>query len=175
MFTRFVSTTVLLFGLACFARADGLAIKGFVKGTDGKPLAGAEVRAERLDHKKDHTASAITNGKGEYEIRGLALAPYKVTAIVNKVPKSVASIRTRENAWVRADFDMAGTAKVAKKKRMVWVSGETGTHIGSGHWETVEEDANGRGASSVEKVDGELLKTQPNLLNPAGGVSGPSH
>jgi hypothetical protein len=86
MFTRSIFTAVVLLGLASFGRADGLAIKGAVKGTDGKPLAGAEVKAERLDHHKDHTASATTNAKGEYEIRGLALAPYKVTAIVNKVP-----------------------------------------------------------------------------------------
>jgi hypothetical protein len=157
------------------ARADGLAIKGTVTGTDGKPLTGAEVRAERLDHKKDAAVVATTNAKGQYEVRGLALAPYKVTTIVNKVPKSVASIKTRSNAWVRADFDLRGNAKVATKKRMVWVSGETGSHIGSGHWESVDENSNGNGASSMERVDGALLRSQPNLLNPSGGVSGPSH
>ena len=115
-----------------------------------------------------------TNGKGEYSFHNLDLAAYKVVTVINKVPKQVASIRTRTTAWVRVDFDLAATAKVATKKRMIWVAGETGTHIGSGHWEEVDDVNAGKGASAVERLDGAALRTQ-NILNPAGGVSGPSH
>jgi hypothetical protein len=175
MFNRSTVVALLLLGLSFVAsvRADGLAIKGVVKGSDGKPLAGAEVRAQRLDG-KGSAAIATTDRKGEYSFRGLELAAYKVTSVVNKVPKQVASIKTRQNAWVRVDFDLSATAKVAKKKRMVWVSGETGSHIGGGHWESVDETATGNTASSMERVDGAALRTQ-NVLNPVGTGAGPSH
>jgi hypothetical protein len=157
------------------ARAEGLAIRGIIKGTDGKPLAGAEVRAQRLDG-RGSAVIATTDAKGEYSFRGLALAPYKVTAVVNRVPKSVASIKTRAASWVRVDFDLAATAgKVAKHKRMVYVSGDTGSHIGGGRWIEVDDpNSTTTGPSSVERLDGGILKN-PNALNPAAGASGPSH
>ena len=171
------STVIALLGLGLVsvatARADGLAIKGQVKGTDGKPLAGAEVRAQRVD-RKGPVLSTTTDSKGEFALRQLDLAAYAVTSVVNKKPVQVASIRTRSTAWVRVDFDLAATAKAPTRKRMVWVAGETGTHIGSGHWEEVDDANAGKGANPVERVDGAALRTQ-NILNPAGGVSGPSH
>src|SRR5207237_1942898 len=132
MSTRCAVIALLCLGLDSIAsaRAEGLAIKGQVKGTDGKPLAGAEVRAKRLDG-KGSSVVATTDAKGEYSFRTLDLAAYQVTAVVNKVPKSVASIKTRPTAWVRVDFDLSAAAKVAKKKRLVWVAGDTSTHIGS--------------------------------------------
>ena len=175
MFKRSTVAALLLLGLSFVAsvQAEGLAIKGSVKGSDGKPLAGAEVRAQRLDG-KGSAAVATTDRKGEYSFRGLDFAAYKVTSVVNKVPKQVASIKTRQNAWVRVDFDLSATAKVAKKKRMVWVSGETGSHIGGGHWESVDETPTGNTASSMERVDGAALRTQ-NALTGSGGSAGPSH
>ena len=103
MATRSTVIALICLGLASFssARAEGLAIKGSVKGSDGKSLVGAEVRAERIDGKKGVAAVATTDAKGEYAFHGLALAPYKVTVVVNKVPKSVASIKTRASAWVQ--------------------------------------------------------------------------
>src|SRR6266576_6481445 len=154
------STVIALLGLGLVsiasARAEGLAIKGQVKGADGKPLAGAEVQAQRLDG-KGAAVVTTTNGKGEYSFRNLELAAYKVVTVINKVPKQVASIRTRTTAWVRVDFDLAATAKVATKKRMIWVAGETGTHIGSGHWESIEDTNTGTGASAVQRIDGSVL------------------
>jgi hypothetical protein len=176
MCTRVVLSLLCGFVLAVNVRAEGLGIRGILKGSDGKAVAGAEVRAQRLDG-KGSVAVAITNAKGEYNLRGLTLGAYKVTAVINKVPKSAASINTRPNGWVRVDFDMRAVAgnQPPRRKRYVWVAGETGTHIGSGHWEAVEDTNTGSGASAVERIDGAALRTQPNLLNPAGGVSGPSH
>jgi hypothetical protein len=175
MSTRSAVVALLLLGLGSIssARAEGLAIKGVVKGTDGKPLAGAEVRAQRLDG-KGSVVVATTNAKGEYNLRGLTLAGYKVTAVINKVPKSVASINTHATGWVRVDFDMTATAKnkPAGKKHMVWVPGETGSHIGSGHWEEAQDANTGTGASAVQRVDGAALRTQ-NILNPVGAATGP--
>ena len=178
MFIRSMVIALLCLGLGSIAsaRAEGLGIKGQVKGTDGKPLAGAEVRAQRADG-KGSVLSTKTDSKGEYSFRSLDVAPYAITTVINKKPVQVASIRTRQGAWVRADFDLGATASkgAPKRKRMVWVAGETGTHIGSGHWETIEDSNTGVGASAVQRVDGAALNAPNNVLNQTGGVSGPSH
>ena len=177
MSTRSTIIAALFLGLAAIgnAHAEGQAIRGTVKGADGKLLAGAEVRAQRLDGKGSALVTT-TNAKGEYTFRGLDLAGYKVTAVLNKVPKSVVSINTRKTSWVAVDFDLrSNPGKAARKKRLVWVAGETGTHIGGGHWEEVDEPTTGKGASAMERIDGRSLNTPGNVLNPTGGVAGPGH
>ena len=175
MFTRSTVIALLCLGLGSIAsaRAEGLAIKGQVKGTDGKPLAGAEVRAQRTDS-KGPVLVAKTDSKGEYTFRKLDAATYALTTVMNKKAVQVASIQTRTTAWVRVDFDLSATAKAPKRKRLVWVAGETGTHIGGGHWEEVEDANVGGGANPIQRVDGTIL-ANPNALNPAAGVTGPSH
>ena len=178
MFIRFTCIALILLGLGFTqqnARAEAFAIRGFVKGTDGKFLTGAEVRAQRIDGKGPVLVTA-TDKKGEYSFKGLSEGAYKITAVVNKAPKSVASIRTRATGWVRVDFDLRATAAKPAHKRMVWVAGETGSHIGGGHWEEVDDTNTGKGASAMERLDGRSVLTMPgNGLNPAGGASGPSH
>jgi hypothetical protein len=175
MFTRSTVIALLCLGIGSIAsaRADGLAIKGQVKGTDGKPLAGAEVRAQRVDG-KGPVLSTTTDAKGEYALRKLDLAAYAITSVINKKPVQVASIKTRQGAWVRVDFDLSATAKAPKRKRQIWVAGDTGTHIGSGHWEEVDDTNAGTGANPVQRIDGSIL-ANPNALNPAAGVSGGGH
>ena len=166
-----VSAAVAAFGQT--VHAGGNAIDGFVKGPDGRLLPGAEVRAERIDAKGPAVVTT-TNAKGEYNFKGLNPGAYKVVAIINKTPKSQASIRTRETGSVRVDFDLTAK-KTAGKMRMVWVAGETGTHIGGGHWEAVDDTNTGHGSSAMQRVDGQVLTTPGNGLNPAGGASGPGH
>src|SRR5437868_1460948 len=89
MFTRLAGFVLVLLALAfttSLARAEGLAIKGQVKGTDGKPLAGAEIRAQRADG-KGPILTTITDSKGEYALRKLELAPYAITTVIDKKPK----------------------------------------------------------------------------------------
>ncbi|HEY4281890.1 MAG TPA: carboxypeptidase-like regulatory domain-containing protein [Chthoniobacterales bacterium] len=179
MSIRHLFIALVLLSLVVSGRAfagEGLAIRGSVKGSDSKPLSGAEVRAQRLDG-KGPVSVAKTDAKGEYAFRGLTLAAYKITMVLNKVPKAVASINTRATGWVRADFDLGAAASKngAGHKRMIWVAGETGTHIGGGHWETVNDTNTGKGASSMERVDGTVLTTPGNVLSPASAGSGPSH
>lgn len=180
MSIRFAVTALVLVGLSIAAgnvRAAGLGIKGTVLGPDGKPLAGAEVRAQRTDGKSS-VIVAKTDAKGQYSLSGLELAIYRVTTVVNKVPKSVASIHTRNAAWVRVDFNLAQVAdksgRPAKKsKRYVWVAGETGTHIGSGHWEAVDDTTADGGANPLERVDGSAVHgLQNSILGTSGGSKG---
>ena len=178
MSTRATLIALITLSLAFLSQtvhADGLAIRGTVKGTDGKLLAGAEVRAQRLDGKGPVTV-ATTNAKGEFSFTKLTLGAYKVTAVVNKVPKSVTSINTRAEGWVRVDFDLAATAKKTSHKRMVWVpNSETGSHIGGGHWEAVDDTNTGHGASSMERVDGSVVNTPNSGVYFGSSASGPGH
>jgi hypothetical protein len=182
-----MSNRQILFGLALIlfvalngmAWAGGGSIRGTVLGTDGKPLAGAEVRAEKADG-KGAAAVAKTDAKGQYSLNGLGVGMYKVTAVVNNVPKSVAAVGTRDKRWAQADFNLSLTANKSaqlakKKKRYVWVPGDTGSHIGGGHWEAVEDAATGTGASATERIDGNALRVPNSVLSPAAGVSGPGH
>ena len=152
--------------------ADGLAIRGAIKGTDGKAVAGAEVRAQRADG-KGSVVSTTTNVKGEFGFAKLTLGTYKVTAVINKVPRSVATVNTHTSGWARVDFDLSATAgKAAKQKRKVWVPGETGSHIG-GRWIEVD-DPNSAGNVSqnpLERLDGHSILNTPGQspLNPTGG------
>src|SRR5438045_2069059 len=124
-------------GSIASARADGLAIKGQVKGTDGRPLAGAEVRAQRVDTKGPVLVTK-TDAKGEYTFRKLDLAQYALTSVINNKTQQVASIKSRPTAWVRVDFDWSTGTKVAKKKRLLWIAGHTTTHTGCGKRDEVD-------------------------------------
>jgi hypothetical protein len=134
------------------------AIQGQVKGPDGKPISGAEVRVSKRDSKQSLT-SVKTDRQGNYVFNGLAVGAYKLTALVNGVPTIVDNVKSRADGAVRIDFDIKATAAMAaaKKKpvRRIWVAAETGTHIGGGTW--VEVDENGRpintsGTNRVERA-----------------------
>ena len=152
MSTRSTLIALISLGLAAFGQsvhADGNAIKGSIKGPDGKWLANAEVQAQAIDKNgrgQGPIVSATTNSKGEYTFRGLNPGNYKVVAVINKVAKSQAAVATKTTGWVRVDFDLTAK-KAVGKKRMVRVAGETGTHIGGGHWEAVDDSNKGQNAS----------------------------
>ncbi len=159
------------------AWAGGSGIRGTVTGIDGKPVVGAEIRFERIDT-RDRIGHAVTDARGRFSFDNVTVGPYKITALINKVPKSFATIRTRDNKWVRVDFDFATMAKLAeaknkKRKRYVWVAGETGTHIGGGHWEEVDSNGNTVGAEPLDKINGSALnRPGSTLLSPNGGAGG---
>jgi carboxypeptidase family protein len=156
------------------AWAETKSIQGTVTGADGKPLAEATVRANRLDAKAE-PALAKTDAHGNYTFKNLPAGAYALTAIVKNVPKSHASVKTRSDGWAKVDFDLRVRANSASiKKHYVWVKGEPGTHIG-GRWVLVEEGVP-PGVSAVDKVGGQDLRTmQQNQAfqnGPPGSVSG---
>jgi|ERR1700731_484766 len=136
--------------IASSAWAENKSIQGTVIGNDGNPLAGADVRAERLDAKMT-PALTKTDAKGQYIFKGLPVGAYAITTIVKSVPKSRASVRTRSDGWAKVDFDLRITPDSKSiKKHWVWVKGEPGSHIG-GHWVEVDQVAN-QGPSKVETI-----------------------
>ena len=92
-----------LFFAAASAWAEGNSIRGLVVDAGGKPIAGAEVRADRTDG-KGKSQSATTNEKGQYMLNHLDIAKYKLVASIKKTPKSAATINTSAAGWVKVDF-----------------------------------------------------------------------
>ena len=103
-----VPLLLIALGVSVFvasARAEGNSIRGTVSDARGKPVAGAEIRAESIDGKAP-AAVAITNAKGEYVLNHLSTGSYKVVASVYKTPRSIARVTTSRAGWVKVDFPL---------------------------------------------------------------------
>jgi hypothetical protein len=133
-----------------------------VKGLDGKPVNGAEVRIETA---KAGALSVKTDQKGRYVFKGLAAGLYKVSVLVNKVPTALDNVRARSEGPVRVEFNLQAIAAGKKPKQWAWIVAQ-GSHIG-GRW--VEADERGR----IVGIDGRgidaSLKTEPSQRNPPIG------
>jgi hypothetical protein len=103
-----VVSFALLF-VSSAAWGDTKSIVGTVTGTDGKPLIDAGVWAERLDAKASPTITK-TVANGQYVFKDLPIGVYQVLVTVKGVAKSRAKIKTRNDGWVRVDFDLRGNA-----------------------------------------------------------------
>jgi Carboxypeptidase regulatory-like domain len=106
-----------------------------VKGLDGKPVNGAEVRIETA---KAGALSVKTDQKGRYVFKNLPVGLYKVTVLVNKVPTSPANVRALSEGPVRVEFNLKAIA-AGKKKPKQWARIVVpGSHIG-GRWVEMDE------------------------------------
>ena len=133
-----------------------------VKGLDGKPVNGAEVRIETA---KAGALSVKTDQKGRYVFKNLPAGLYKVTMLVNKVPTALDNVRARSEGPVRVEFNLKAIAAGKNPKQWAWIVAQ-GSHIG-GRW--VEADESGR----LVGIDGRgidaSLKTEPSYRNPPIG------
>jgi hypothetical protein len=105
-----------------------------VKGLDGKPVNGAEVRIETA---KAGALSVKTDQKGHYVFKGLPPGLYKVTALVNKAPTAPANVNALYEGRVRVEFNLQAMAAGKKPRQWAFIV-ETGSHIG-GRWVEVDE------------------------------------
>jgi hypothetical protein len=116
------AAAALLFATQPVLAGDSVnrSIQGKLIGEDGKPLAGGEIRADRLDAKmKD--AVTTTDRHGQYVFSGLPAGKYAVIAVVDGVPQSRATVQTSPRGWARVDFDLrlneAGNAGADRMQR----------------------------------------------------------
>jgi hypothetical protein len=140
------------FVLSPTASAQNSSIQGDIRGVDGRPLQGAEVRIERID-KKSPSITTKANAKGFYSSSDLAVGTYKISVVEGGAVKSSVNIKTAGDK-ARIDFDLKPSAG-KKVKHYVWVSG-TGSHL-AGRW--VEADENGSpiaGTWNVQTRSGEM-------------------
>lgn len=144
------------FAVSVTASAAESSIQGDIKGVDGRPLQGAEVRIERID-KKSPAITIKTNAKGSYSSSGLAsVGTYKISVVEGGAVKSSVNVKTAGDK-ARIDFDLKPSAG-RKIKHYVWASGGTGSNL-QGRW--VEADENGSpiaGTWNVQKTSGELAR-----------------
>jgi len=133
--------------------ADGPAsIQGFVKDAKGEPIKGADVRVESRDGKQVFS-TVKTDTQGRYISQGLQPGVYRVTLLVNGAVKaSSTNARTKTNQPTQLNFDFKPTSQAANSsrggKRMVWMPGRTGTHLG-GNWVEVDDKGDDHSGSNI--------------------------
>ena len=150
LISSFLVAAAFAFSPSTPAQASG--IQGEVRGVDGRPLQGAEVRIER----KDKTGAPVTiqtNTRGSYASSALPAGTYKISVVEGGAVKSNVTIKTGGET-ARVDFNLKASAGKSVK-HYVLVSG-TGSHLAA-RW--VEADENGSpiaGMLNAETASGEL-------------------
>src|SRR6476660_7773520 len=133
--------------------ADGpSSLQGFVKDAKGEPIKGADVRVESRDGKQVFS-TVKTDTQGRYISQGLQPGVYRVTLLVNGAVKaSSTNARTKTNQPTQLNFDFKPTSQAANSsrggRRMVWMPGRTGTHLG-GNWVEVDDNADDHSGSNI--------------------------
>jgi hypothetical protein len=78
--SSFLAAAAFAFSPSTPAQASG--IEGQVRGVDGRPLQGAQVRIERKD-KTGAPVTTQTNAKGSYASSALPAGIYKISVVEN--------------------------------------------------------------------------------------------
>ena len=90
-------------------------MEGVVKGTDGKPLQGAEIQITRTDIKGNYKCK--TDKKGHYIYMGLPMGTYTVVvAVGGKEADKVMGVRTSPGDSKPVDFDLSKTQQANAAK-----------------------------------------------------------
>ncbi len=161
------SSSFLLLGSAFGQKAT---IDVGVKGVDGAPAKGAEIRIERQD-KKAAPVIAKTDRGGRAIVNNLEVGSYKVTATVEGRILSSQIVKAQAGKALPVAFDMRKTVAVTSKakKRHVWVEPQTGSHLG-GHWED-QDIPNGPYVGNLDTMKGEAInRFQQQLPPPSTGA-----
>lgn len=142
--------------LASLAFAQIPTIEGTVRGANGKPLKGLDVRLEAKGSKAA-PATVKTDSAGNFRFANVARGTYKVTVLAgNAVQGFIDNVQGGSANAKRVDFDLkpnaaaAGGPPTKKAKHLVWVPESTGSHIG-GHWVEVDDSGNQSGSERVEQ------------------------
>ncbi len=169
---------------SCLVASQGLAaaneknsIDVTLKDLHGKPAGGVQVWLERRQTKTG-AKQLVTDSAGRAAFPNVAPGDYKVSAYDNRIPAAAATIVKASAVGVTSvtlslgKMARAAASTTKKAKHYVWISEETGTHIGGGRWVAVEDDVNGTTSNPVEKRDGQMLnQPQSQQLRPFTGPS----
>jgi hypothetical protein len=146
------------------ASAGPATIQGDVRDLRGQAIAGAEVHIKSKDQGTEKIIK--TDAKGHYAITALPVGDYAVILFVNgSVKASINNTTTRADKPTQLDFKLTGAFaanKPAKKHtHMVYMPGETGSHLG-GHWVEVDDNASATGVNNLQKTDGTAVRQLQN-------------
>ncbi len=165
--------------LVSTAFADGL-VQGDVKGVDGKPAKGADVRFELQGAKKPIAIVAKTDARGHFIASNLPDGKYNVVAIVTGGVRSTSQlVRAQSDRPVMLTFDLRPSSAVAgmhgkKKKKFVWVPDETGSHLGGRYVEVDDDSDSVPNAQHLDKASSAELRRYQSL-NKGSGMGPTGH
>lgn len=120
---KFLIALAVTLSMAIATWAQTTAIAGDVKGLDGKPAVGVQIKIDRTDMKGSYKVK--TDKKGHYYYGGLGIGTYTVTVEVNgKDMDQVKGVRTSTGKDAEISFDLkaaadraAGAAPPAEQER----------------------------------------------------------
>ena len=115
-----------LLALSFAASAQVTSIEGVVKGADGQPVKGAQIKIHRMDIKGEYPVK--TDKKGHYIYTGLPIGTYNVECDVDgKQVDLVKGVRTTPGDPIQVPFDLhAQQADNASKQEMMQKAMQTG-------------------------------------------------
>lgn len=154
MLYRTLVTSVCLQAAFVLSSFAGSALQGEVRGADGRPLSGAQIRIDRKD-KNSPSIVSITDAKGHYATNNLAIGLYRISVVTDGTVKSYVDVRTASND-ARVDFDMKPTS-TKKVKHYILSPDSTGTHLGT-RWVEVFDEGTVAGTYNVGRYSGELAR-----------------
>lgn len=125
-FRSLALATAGLLALVSVSFAQVTAIEGVVKGADGQPVKGAQIRIHRTDIKGEYPVK--TDKKGHYIYTGLPIGTYDVTCEIDgKAVDSVKGVKTAPGDPKEVPFDLhAAQASNADKQKMMQQAMQTG-------------------------------------------------
>ena len=145
-----IGSILLAFGLVtATASAQNCSIRGAVKGMDGKPLLGAQIKIERTDAKA-RAINLNSDAKGNYVANGLPVGTFRVTAYSKTNGKEIGGIDTKAGGAVTVDLNLSTKSTNKLEKHYVWQKGENGSEIG-GRW-VEDTQAGGPAKNSSAKM-----------------------
>jgi hypothetical protein len=149
------------------ASADTNSVQGLITGEDGKPLAHAEVRANRTDAAGKQVITK-TDANGRYKFASLPAGKYSITVVAERGserPAAATATIATDGQPVRrfisalpyqVKADHAAGARANVRSHYVWKPGEPGSHIG-GRW--------------IKAADADAPSTNPSLTLQNGDMS----
>jgi len=174
---RFVVLCLLVLAGNLFAA--GSAVEGIIKDANGRPISGADVRVEPKTGSNRQTL-VKSDVRGRYVCDGLIPGvTYRVMLVIKGAVKASINNVLAKSGSIQLNFDLknssvSGNSVVTRKgKHYVYISSETGSHLG-GRW--VEVDENGQadsvGVNNVERAGPEALRRIQSNSGTVGGMSG---
>jgi hypothetical protein len=167
---------LIISAVAAWASPTGPArLQGIVRDSKGQVIAGAEVHITAKDGSGLEKIVRTDSG-GNYGVSKLPVTDYEVVLFVNgQIKASISNAKVSSDKPTQLDFKLTGQFAANQPKKhthMVYVPGETGSHLG-GRWVEVDDNngpAAAAGTGNVKRLSGEAVRQmQSGANNPGGG------